>query len=123
MRSIAAFVLGIIATLVIFGLAISLLWFVGPSTSSYKLATTFVSSGLAIVAGGFALGVIIKRNRIIAAALFGFSFGLLSSLYILGLDWLILAFAAAASVIGCIGGMFSKFLTRRHSMPINLEGN
>lgn len=121
MRSIAAFSLGIVVTLVVFGLVISLLWFAGPDRGSYKLAALLISSGLAIAVGGFFLGVIAKRNHIIASALFGFSFGLLSYGYILGLDWSILAFAAAASVLGGIGGMFSMLLTRRHTLTVDLD--
>ena len=113
MRSTAAFLLGIIITLVVFGIIISLLWLVGPDTSSYKLTTMIISSGFAIAVGGFSLGVIIKRNRIIASALFGFSFGLLSSAYILGPDWRVLAFAAAASMLGGTGGILSKSLFKQ----------
>lgn len=121
MRSIAAFMLGIIVTLIVFGLDISLLWLVGPGTSSYKLATMLISSGLAIAVGGFFLGAIIKRNQLFASALFGFSFGLLSCAYILGLNWLVLVFAAAASALAGIGGIFSMFLTRRHTLLIDLD--
>lgn len=121
MRSIAAFMLGIIVTLAVFGLAISLLWFVGPEMSSYKLTTMLISSGLAITVGGFSLAAILDRHRIIASTLFGFSFGFSSSAYVLGLDWSILAFAATASVLGGIGGIFSKLLTRRRKLPIYLE--
>jgi hypothetical protein len=110
MRSISAISPGIIATLVVFGLVISLMWLVGSDTRSYKLTTIFISSGLAIVVGGLSLGVIIRRDRIIVSALFGFSFGFISSAYVLGSDWRVLAFAAAASVLGGTGGIFSKSL-------------
>ena len=121
MRSVAAFILGILVTLVVFGLAISLLWFVGPGTSSYKLTIMLISSGLAIAVGGFSIATILNRKCIIASAVFGFSFGFSGSAYVLGVDWSILAFAAAASVLAGIGGVLSLFLTRGGTLPIDLD--
>lgn len=61
MQTFVAFMLGIIANFVTFGLVVTLLSLVDVDTKSNKLTTLLLSSGIAFEIGGFSQGVITRE--------------------------------------------------------------
>jgi lipid-A-disaccharide synthase-like uncharacterized protein len=105
LRFIASLAAGYFATLIVFGLALSLLWAVMPQESVWRMLSTFISSALALFAGGFVIAWLSRAHRWFLPAAFGLFFGGVSFLYLLGLEWIVLAFAAVSALAAALGAM------------------
>lgn len=113
-RVIGAYCLGALIAMVAFGLLLGLAWLPILSQSSlYRLVSLFFVSGLATMAGGFAIGLSVRENSTFHAGFFGLGFGLMGSIYTLGLVPAIIGYALATGVFALAGGYASRWLKHR----------
>ena len=99
--------LGCLATLVIFGLALAAYWSLPlADNTNWKLAGLIVASGLALAAGGYLVGRMERKRKILAGAVSGGLAGLFGFGYVFGPGQLfsILTGASIASLLGAGGG-------------------
>jgi hypothetical protein len=104
-RAFTGVLLGVMGSLILFGLLLALVWRLAPSSSSIKLIGLFLSSGLAVLAGGFIFAWQGRFGGLVSPAVFGFSLGGFSAAYILGLTLPALGLATCATVIASFGAL------------------
>jgi hypothetical protein len=112
LRFISSLAAGILATLIVFGLVLSMLWAVVAAESGWELTSAFISSALALFSGGFVIAWLSKAHRWSMAAIFGLFFGGFSFLYLLGPVWIVLAFAAGSSLAAALGAKLFQRIIR-----------
>jgi hypothetical protein len=104
LRLTSSVCLGVWVTLIVFGLALALLWTLAPDSPSSKLVTALLSAAIALGVGGFGVAWLARVSDLALPAGFGFLFAGLSSAYILGPDGLVLILASAGALIAAAGG-------------------
>jgi lipid-A-disaccharide synthase-like uncharacterized protein len=104
-RSISSLVLGMIATLILFGLVLTLLWTVIPQEPAWKLYSALASAALALFAGGFVVAWLSNVETRVLPAAFGLFFGGASFTYLLGPEWIVLAFATVSALAAALGAL------------------
>jgi hypothetical protein len=108
LRFIASLAAGYFATLIVFGLVLSLLWAVVPLESAWRMLSAFISAALALFTGGFVIAWLSRAHRWFLPAAFGLFFGGISFLYLLGPVWIVLAFAAVSALAAALGAMLYR---------------
>jgi hypothetical protein len=109
-RAFTGVLLGVMGSLILFGLLLALVWRLAPSSSSIKLIGLFLSSGLAVLAGGFIFAWQGRFGGLVSPAVFGFSLGGFSAAYILGLTLPALGLASCAAVVVSLGALLYRRL-------------
>lgn len=69
MRTIASILIGILVTVIVFGIALSLLWAIGSDARSFKLLSALLSAALAVGLGGFTVAWIARGHALVLPAL------------------------------------------------------
>ena len=105
MRKIVSIFIGSFATLVIFGIVLSILWAVGSEASSFKLISALTSALLAFVVGGFSIAWISRNQDLLLPMAFGLAFGGFAFGYILGLKLIVIGFAVVSGLAAYAGGL------------------
>lgn len=117
-RPMIAIVIGSIGTIAIFGILLSLAWFVGGDTPSSKLALSILSAAIAFCSGGFIVAWLAGSRSPAFPAVFGLALGLLSFGYILGIDLLVLPLASASAFLTGLGAwLFRRVVRARMQSP------
>lgn len=104
-RLVAGYWLGLLGTLIVFGLALAALWAIGPEGKTLKLGSAILSAILAMGAGGFLVAWAVTRDEMVLAGAFGFLFGGFSFSYLLGLGWTALILAGASAAIAALAAL------------------
>lgn len=115
LRSFSGVALGSIATLVVFGLFLSLLWAVFPATSSSKSIGALISAALALSVGGFVLAWTSGGTNWVRPGVFGLLFGGISFTYIFGPVWNALILAGASAQFAAFGAFIFKLFVMNRS--------
>ena len=120
-RPMIAVVMGCLGTIAMFGILLSLAWFVGGDTPSSKLALSILSAAIAFCSGGFILAWLTGSQSPAFPAVFGLALGLLSFGYILGIDLLVLPMASAAAFLTGSGAWLFQRVARARMQSAHLE--
>jgi hypothetical protein len=103
-----SYIVGFAAGLAGFGVALSLLWWVGAPSTGYRLATALVSAAAAFLLAGAIVARLSRSSSRVAPAAFGFVFGAFAFTYILGPTVLALAMALGSASMALAGGELSR---------------
>jgi hypothetical protein len=109
-----SYVLGFVAGLAGSGVALSLLWWIGASSTGYRLATALISAAAAFLLGGAIVARLSRSTSRVPSAAFGFVFGSFAFTYVLGPTMLALAMALGAAAMALAGGELSRRMNGPH---------
>ena len=114
-RAILAIAVAFFSTLAFFGITLSVFWYLVPVEEVYRLISFIISAILAIGFGGYIVAWFGRRENAYLSFLFGFLFGGLSFIYILGLGFLAIALAVVSGIISGFGWALYRFVILRQT--------
>lgn len=107
-RTVAGGCVGVVGGLAAFGLLLGMAWqFPFGDDVQYKTMTVLLAAAAGFTLGGYIVGLLGRRRRMLYGAAFGMLFGLIAFGYVFGPRWQVLPGVPAAGALGGLGGRLS----------------
>ncbi len=116
-RAVTGLLLGVMGSLIVFGLSLALSWVLASASPSLELIGLYLSSGLGMIAAGYIFSWQGRVEGLILPAIAGFFLGGLSAGYILGPTLPALGFASCAAVLASLGSVLHHRLAGGRRPP------
>jgi len=114
-RSLGALFLGSLGALIGFGVLLGLAWLPSHNTT-YMLVSILLVGVIAFTLGGYISGSIGKQKKMIHGLVFGLLFGLVSFVYIYGVEWHMFVAVLVSTLLGALGGQLAAMQLTRHTV-------
>ena len=107
-RIVTGFFLAVMGSLILFGVSLALFWRMSSSSPSLKLIGLGLSSGLALLLGGYIFAWWSRIDGLLLPAISGFFLGGFSAAYILGPTLPALGLGSCAAFLASLGAYLQR---------------